>query len=263
MSSISPTVELEGDRTDVAFQGPTYARITVLGLFVIALGSLLATVPEPFVGPIATALSLVVAGVVWIFGRWSLLLAAVFALPPLIISSALLVFTIMHPISFLQFVPILLVLGVGASVSLFAGTRAFAGYRRSDEVRAPSLTTRRWLRSALLAAALLSVASAVLAFTERTSAPAEATALAEEIALEFPEIEPARLEVPVGEAVRLVVRNNDFGLHTFTVEGLDVDYAMRPRSSRLIEFTPTAAGEYTYFCRVLGHGKMRGILSVK
>ena len=151
MATISQALELERDLTDVASPGPPYARTTVFGLLAIAVGSLLATVPEPFIGPIATALSLVVAGLVWKFGRWSLLVGAVFAIPPLIISAALLVFTIMYPDSFLQFLPLLLVMGVGALVSLFAGTKAFAGYRRRDEAVAPSLTMSRFLRTALAA----------------------------------------------------------------------------------------------------------------
>lgn len=89
----------------------------------IALGSLLATVPEPFIGPLATALSLLVATVVRRFGRWTLLLSALYGLPPLIISVALLSFTLIHPDSFLQFLPLLLLLGIGSLMSLIAGTR--------------------------------------------------------------------------------------------------------------------------------------------
>ena len=107
------------------------------------------------------------------------------------------------------------------------------------------------------------MASGVLAFTERTSASVEAVGSASEVRLAYPTIEPARLEVQTGETVRLVVKNEDWGLHTFTVDGQDVDYGIRPRSSRVIEFAPTAVGEYTYFCRVLGHGKMKGTLVVR
>ena len=262
MSTISRTVELERDRTDAA-AGPTYARITVLGLLVIALGSLLATVPEPFIGPIAMALSLAVGGVVWKVGRWSLLLAAVFALPPLIISAALMVFTIIHPSSFLQFMPLLLVLGIGSLISLTAGTKAFAGYRRGNVALLSAETARRWLRAAVVAVVVLSMASAVLAFAGRSTVAAGAAAGATEIVLQFPDIQPSAVEVGVGQTVRLVVKNDDWALHTFTIAGLDVDYAMRPRSSRLIEFAPTEAGEYRYFCRVLGHDAMKGTLLVR
>ena len=228
-----------------------------------ALGSLLATVPEPFIGPIAAALSLVVATVVWRFGRWTLLLAALYGVPPLVISFALLIFALIYPDSFLQFVPLVLVLGVGSLVSLTAGTKAFLSYRRGDPAILSTPTAGWWLRTTVVAVVALSVASAVLAFTGRSTVAADVAVGATEISLRFPDIEPATLEVGVGDTVRLVVRNDDWALHTFTMSGLDVDYPMRPRSSRLVEFTPTAAGEYRYFCRVLGHNRMKGTLVVR
>ena len=260
MAGVSTTMQHGAGRSGIA--GPTYARLSVVGLLVVALGSLLSTVPEPFVGPIATALSLIVAGIVWRFGRWTFLLGAVYAIPALVVGVALVAVAFVYPASFLQFVPTLLVLAFGAAIALVAGIKAFRGYRRADWAQVGS-RAGGWLRLAAVAVVGLSVASAVLAFTERTGAPAEAAALAEEVVLAFPAIEPAQLEVRAGEVLSLVVRNDDFALHTFTVEGLDVDYAMRPRSSRLIEFTPTEPGEYRYFCRVLGHGSMRGTLIVR
>ena len=40
-------------------------------------------------------------------------------------------------------------------------------------------------------------------------------------------------------------------------------HAMRPRSSRVTEFTPTEAGEYAYFCRILVYGDMKGTFVVR
>ena len=91
MSSATATIEVEIDRHEIETHRPSYASHTVVGLLVIALGSLLATVPEPFIGPAATLLSLTVAAVVWKIGRWTLLLGALYAVPPLIISTALFV----------------------------------------------------------------------------------------------------------------------------------------------------------------------------
>lgn len=263
MSSTAGTIEVKTGRNDIVSHQISYTRFTVLGLLVIALGSLLATVPEPFIGSPATALSLLVAAVVWRFGRWTLLLSALYGLPPLIISVALLSFTFIHLDSFLQFLPLLLVLGIGSLISLVAGTRAFAAYRRGHAAPASPETARRWLRAAVAAVVVLSVASAVLAFAGRSTVAAGAAAGATEITLQFPNIEPSAVEVGVGHTVQLLVRNDDWGLHTFTMDELDVDYAMRPRGSRLIEFTPTEAGEYRYFCRVLGHDAMEGTLLVR
>ena len=263
MANAAATTRVERDGTDVVPRQLSYATVTVVGLLVIALGSLLATVPEPFIGPPATALSLLLATVVWRFGRWTLLLSALYGLPPLIISVALLTFTFIHLDSFLQFMPLLLVLGIGSLISLIAGTKAFAGYRRRHAAPVSPETARWWLRTAVVAVVALTIASAVLAFAGRTTVASDASAGATEITLKFPNIEPSAVEAGVGQTVRLLVRNSDWGLHTFTMAGLDVDYAMRPRSSRLIEFTPTEAGEYRYFCRVLGHDAMKGTLLVR
>ena len=169
MSSAVTTIEVQADRTDIASRELSYARLTVVGLLVMALGSLLGTVPEPFIGPIATAFSLIVAGVVWRFGRWTLLLAALYGVPPLVISSALLIFALIYPDSFLQFVPLVLVLGVGSLVSLVAGVKAFASYRRGDPAPLSTHTARWWLRATVVAVVALSVASAALAFTGRST----------------------------------------------------------------------------------------------
>ena len=121
----------------------------------IALGSLLATVPEPFIWPPAAALSLLVATVVWTF--WVLDAAAVGAVrtTALIISVALLSFTVIYPDSFLQFVPLLPVLGIGSLISLIAGTRAFASYRRGHAALVSPKMARWWLRTAVVAVSAL------------------------------------------------------------------------------------------------------------
>ena len=263
MSSTAATIEVETDRSNVASQRLSYARLTVVGLLVIALGSLLATVPEPFIGPVAALLSLAVAALVWRFGRWTILLGALYAIPPLIMSAALFVLALIYPDSFLQFVPLVLVLGIGSLVSLVAGIKAFASYRRGNPAPLSTHTERWWLRATVVAVVALSVASAALAFTGRSTVDTSAAVGATEIVLKFPDIEPGALEVEVGQTVRLVVKNDDWALHTFTMDGQDVDYPMRPRSSRLVEFTPTEAGEYRYFCRVLGHDRMEGTLLVR
>ncbi len=262
MAGVSTTMELETVRSGVAAHGPTYARLTVAGLLVVASGSLLSMVPEPFIGPIATALSLIVAGVVWRFGRWTYLLAAVYAFPALVVGVALVAVAFVYPDTFLQFVPTLLVLAVGAAITFVAGIRAFRGYRRGDSAQAGP-RAGGWLRLAAVAVVGLSVASGVLTFTERSTVAADAAAAVSEIVIKDLKFQPGTIEVRVGETVQLLVRNDDWGLHTFAIEGLDVDHAMRPRSSRRIEFTPTEAGEHRYFCRVLGHGSMNGTLIVR
>lgn len=64
---------------------------------------------------------------------------------------------------------------------------------------------------------------------------------------------PAEIEIQVGQAVVLMLRNKDsLTPHNFTLQdaeaGLDIDTNVAAGSSVDIEFTPTAAGTYTFYC---------------
>ena len=74
--------------------------------------------------------------------------------------------------------------------------------------------------------------------------------------------EPDRLEVQAGEPVRLLAKNKDFTLHTFTIEELGIDYTFKPRSELVFALPALAVGEFSYICTVPGHEKMTGTLVV-
>ena len=249
--------------TPISKTRPFYAWVTVIGLLAIALGSLFSTVPEPPVGAVALVASLIVARVVWKFGRWALALGMAFGLPPMIIASLLLAKAIIHPSSFLEFVPTVLLLGIGGLMSVSGGTVALLQHRRGTARTAARLKERWGLRAAVLIIVALSLVSGIVAITTYTSVSAEARIGATEVLLENLRITPSLIEIEAGEPAKLIVRNDAWNLHTFTIIGADVDYSMRPRSERLVELPPLEAGTYIYLCRVPGHGDMRGTLIVR
>lgn len=77
---------------------------------------------------------------------------------------------------------------------------------------------------------------------------------------------PKKLTVPVGEPVRLQVRNIDTVMHGFAIPGLGVDAGEIPAGNViLLEFTPEKAGVYDFYCTVWcseSHMQMRGVLEV-
>ena len=86
---------------------------------------------------------------------------------------------------------------------------------------------------------------------------------------------PAHLEVTVGTPVTLTLTNKDaITPHNFTLQdksaGLDIDTDVGAGASRVVEFTPRAAGTYTFYCNkklpfMKSHRErgMQGTLTVK
>ena len=77
---------------------------------------------------------------------------------------------------------------------------------------------------------------------------------------------PQKVTVPVGENVRLRVRNVDTVTHGFTIPALGVDLGeIKAGHVALLEFTPEKAGSYDFYCTVWCseyHLQMRGVLEV-
>jgi uncharacterized cupredoxin-like copper-binding protein len=87
--------------------------------------------------------------------------------------------------------------------------------------------------------------------------------------------EPGRIEMTVGEPVRLVIKNEAGSVHDFTVgvipvrdvlatggaasgghgahTGYDLHLALDARSEGVLEFTALQPGEYRFVCTVTGH----------
>ena len=82
--------------------------------------------------------------------------------------------------------------------------------------------------------------------------------------------EPNRIVVKAGRPVELVLKNAAFGVpHNFTCNEADAGVLVSENvglfgRSKTVRFTPTAAGEYEFFCHVGSHSKkgMKGTLLV-
>ncbi len=77
---------------------------------------------------------------------------------------------------------------------------------------------------------------------------------------------PQKVTVPVGEKVKLRVRNVDTVTHGFAIPALGVDAGeIKAGHVAILEFTPEKVGTYHFYCTVWCsefHLQMRGLLEV-
>jgi len=75
-----------------------------------------------------------------------------------------------------------------------------------------------------------------------------------------------KLEVPVGQEVKLRIRNVDTVMHGFAIPDLEVDAGeIKAGHSASVAFTPAEAGSYEFYCTVWcseQHLQMRGALEI-
>lgn len=85
-----------------------------------------------------------------------------------------------------------------------------------------------------------------------------------DVALSRFAFEPERIEVRVGERVRLDIRSMD-SAHGFQVKELDLDAHLTAHGHTVLELTPKRAGEYRIACSEycgIGHSRMKARLIV-
>ena len=77
---------------------------------------------------------------------------------------------------------------------------------------------------------------------------------------------PQKLTVPVGEKVKLRIRNVDTVMHGFAIPALNVDAGeISAGHQAVLEFTPREVGKYDFYCTTWcsdHHLQMRGAIEV-
>ena len=246
---------------------PLYARVAIIGLLLFALMSLVfAAIPTGgetstlvfFIIPIV--LSGIVAGLMWRLGRWALVVASVWGFLNLW-WAWLLVLSLSYPNSFFDFV-LPLLLTVGALLTVVGAIVAFVQQRRGTVRTVSSRAERRTFGAIAVALLALAVLSGSLHIAGLTTVSAEAEAGAIVVDMRNSYLVPDRLEIPVGETAWIVVKNNDFFVHTFEIDELGVQYTVLPFSELLIELRPTSIGEFAYRSEAAMTGDMEGTLVV-
>ena len=118
---------------------PIYTRATILGLVLIALATLMVLIVQPIEGNTKSLafsvpiflIPLAIATLVWKYGSWLLIVAAVADVLGLVNAVPFLDYGIANPHSFFDFIPNVLNI-VGALIALGAGVTAYIRDRRGD-----------------------------------------------------------------------------------------------------------------------------------
>ena len=252
-TNVKASLDLQTAATE---RRPFYVRVSALGFGMIALTGLVAIVIGLVNGSLANSagfaivfivVGLLVAGLVWRFGRWALILSALLSLALLGLLGPFSLFNLGHPESGSEFIPIVLLLA-GALLGLVGSVVAIVQWRRKTD-RADGTRAERLALTGLLGVVAVAILlSTVLTLASHTSVSAQVKASATGVEIHNFAFAPNSLQVKAGDTVRLVVRNDDTSLHTFTLPQAGVNVAVPPGSEKLIEFKAPAAGAYQWYC---------------
>ena len=247
-----------------------YTRATIIGFVLTVLALLIGTIinliesnPETLVFTIPSmAIPIIVAGLVWRFGRWALVVAVIIALLSFLLNSFYIPYGLGNPNSFFDFLPALLVV-FGFILTFFGRIAAFV-QRRAETPRTTATIQERGSLAAIgVVISVLAIVSLVLNLAAQDTVSAEQKAGATEVVMQNLRFVPDRLELSSTKGSRLVVRNNDFLAHTFTVKDADADVTIGAKGEKLVELSPLAPETYELTCEVPGHENMEGLIEIK
>ncbi len=239
---------------------PFYTRVTIAGLFVVALiitGIGVLTLVSGG-GDVEDA----VQGIVF-YGLFMIPTVVVVVLawrrPELTLVAtiwAMLVLLILAPVTanalgtFNSFFDTGLLIPVIVSliVAAVSGILGFLQHRRGA-TRHVSTAGERWVLGATTAIVVgLMVFSGTLHLTSLESVSPDERAGAIVVDMKNSAFEPAQLTIPAGKPAKFVIKNRDLTVHTFTIEELGIDVEVLPGSEKLIELSSPPAGTYVYTC---------------
>ena len=249
---------------------PVYTRVTLGGLLLLSLAAAIVLVVDVIqshfgavsVDLVTAIIPLGMVRLVWKYGRWALVVAAVLGLLAVLVLSPFYEYGLGNPDSFFDFVPTM-VLIFGFVVTFVGGIAAFVRLSRGN-LRA---VTTRWEKLAFrglgLAMGVPVIISLVLTITGRDTLADEEKAGATVVRMEHILFQPDWFAIPRGAINKIAIDNRDLVVHTFTIKELDIDITVGPKSEALVklpDLVPT--GDYPYTCEVPGHQEMKGILKV-
>ena len=138
----------------------------------------------------------------------------------------------------------------------------FVQIRRGGARVEATAVERNALRGIAVVVAVVVVVSGVITLAARDTVEEAERAGAIEVLMKRTKFKTERLEGKAGETLRLVLKNDDLYIHTFTIEELDIDVTVGPRGEKSLELTPADAGTFEYVCTLPGHESMKGTLKV-
>ena len=223
---------------------PFYTRVSITGLLVYA--ALFWALGEPFLVVFASILAvptLVAVVLARRYGRWAVLGAAIWATANMLLHSYNIVSALSHVGSFFDF-GVALQITLSLIVAAVAGCVAFVQHRKGNARLSASSNESTALTVLVVVTVALMSVSGVMHLTGRESVSAEDLAGSTLVSMKNSEFEPVNVQVASGRSARLVVKNGDLGVHTFTTDELAVDVTVLGGSEKLVELPSSAKGTY-------------------
>ena len=249
---------------------PFYVRLNAGGLLVFALlvvveGFILEFGGQPgsivFTAVLAVP-TVVIALLALRIGGWALTLAAIWAVLMLLAGLLFLGPAVSHVNSFWNFAPAVATI-VARLAAAVGGVMSFVQRRRGTVRQTATIAERRSLVGATAVVVLLVLLSGVLNVTSLETVGEDAKAGAVAVGMKDTLFDPTELKVQAGQPVTLIVKNDDLGVHTFTVRDLGINEVVIGGSEKLIAIASSAPGNYEFVCEIPGHEAMRGTLVVQ
>ncbi len=203
-------------------------------------------------------------GVVIYFVRpWGLIVGVLFGLLGIAFAMDGLGDNLSSPDSFLDFAyrP---VFGLAAAIFVLGGSAVglVQHFRGRTSTSGPVNATRA-VKGVLALVAILSILSAVLTVAGVNGVSAADKQGATTITAHVTRFETDTLTAAANGTTKFVFKNDDPIIHTFTIDALNIDVKVGPRSEKVFELKSPKPGTYDFYCRISGHTEqMNGTLTV-
>jgi uncharacterized cupredoxin-like copper-binding protein len=252
-----------------------YVKAALFGIAIFTVAVLIILVavivvsPSDIAFPLFLLVPVVLASAALLFlRRWGLIIAGLLSLFGLFALTTDAGLTLTTPKAFFDFTLTLLAL-IGLGISLVAcivGTIQYFRGATPNEVSPPVNMVLRGLAGIAAVAVLVSLVLTVLNATDTVSAEDKQGAV--ELVAKDTKWKNNTLEASSGGTIRILAKNDDPVLHTFTLrdkgKGIDVDVKLGPWSEQIVEVGSLEPGTYGFICRVEGHAEdMTGVLTVR
>ena len=249
---------------------PYYTRIALLGiamyLFIEVVILIATLIFEPsewayacIVGGIAGA----VGAVIYVVRPWGLIVGVLFGLLGIAFAMDGLGDNLSSPDSFLDFAyrP---VFGISAAIFVLGGSVAglVQHFRRRTSTTGPANVTRA-VKGVLGLVVVLSIFSAVLTVASVNGVSVADKQGATTITAYGLRYDTDNLMAAANGTTKFVFNDDDPIIHTFTIDALNIDVKVGPRSAKLFELKSPKPGTDQFYCRIPGHlEQMHGTLTV-
>ena len=250
---------------------PFYTRIALLGVamyLTIELIILVATLTllpssDLWYPLLVGGLALTVGILIYLWHPWGLVVGVLTGLVGILFSIDSLGANLSSPDSFFDFAyrP---VIWAGGTVLVLGGSLAglVQYFRHRTSTTGPASVVRA-AQGLIGVVIFVSLFSAVLTMVgiDRVSADDRVGAMT--VTISGWDFSTDALTVDHGGPAKIVFENHDANVHTFTVDGLGLDVKLGPLGDTLVVLDAPPPGSYAFRCRIPGHDKMRGTLTVE